>query len=75
MMYMEVVEEIRIPVEIEKKIKEISEETGDTKEKIIIEALREYIAEYDDYEEALNRYRDKGDRLITSKELRDSLGI
>ncbi len=72
---MESVEEIRIPIEIEKRIEEISAEMGESKNKIIIEALIEYLEEYADYEEALSRYQDKNDKLITPEELRDSLGI
>ena len=66
---------INIPVEIEKKIEEISEEMGIDKEDVVIEALREFLEEYQDYEEAYKRYKDSNDKLITIEEMRDSLGI
>ena len=67
--------EVKIPFEIERKIEEISQETGITKEEIVIEALREFVEEYRDYEEAYRRYKDPNDKLITVEELRDSLGL
>ena len=66
---------INIPIEIEKKIEEISEEMGIDKEDIVIEALREFLEEYQDYEEAYKRYKNSNDKLITIEEMRDSLGI
>jgi len=62
---------INIPVEIEKKIEEISEEMGIDKEDVVIEALREFLEEYQDYEEAYKRYKDSNDKLITMEEMRD----
>jgi len=62
---------INIPVEIEKKIEEISEEMGIDKEDVVIEALREFLEEYQDYEEAYKRYKDSNDKLITVEEMRD----
>ena len=67
--------EVKIPFEMERKIEEISKEMGIAKEEIIIEALREFLEEYKDYEEAYRRYKNPDDRLITAKELRDSLGL
>jgi len=68
-------EAFRVPTEIERKIDEISEALGIGRDEIIIEALREFIEEYEDYEEALRRLRDEKDELLTPKQLRDSLGL
>ena len=67
--------EIKIPVDLERRIEEISTEMGVDREEIVIEALREFLEEYGDYEEAYRRYKDPKDKLITAKELRDSLGL
>ena len=67
--------EIKIPVDLERRIEEISTEIGVDREEIVIEALREFLEEYKDYEEAYRRYKDPNDKLITAKELRDSLGL
>ena len=67
--------EIKIPVDLERRIEEISTEMGVDREEIVIEALREFLEEYEDYEEAYRRYKDPEDKLITAKELRDSLGL
>ena len=67
--------EVKIPVNLEKKIEEISAEMGIDIEEIVIDALREFSEEYEDYEEAYRRYKDPNDNLITAEELRDSLGL
>ncbi len=67
--------EIKIPVDLERRIEEISTEIGVDREEIVIEALREFLEEYKDYEEAYRRYKDLNDKLITARELRDSLGL
>jgi RHH-type transcriptional regulator, rel operon repressor / antitoxin RelB len=40
---------------------------------LIREAIEQYIHEYRDYLIALNRYNDKDDEVISSKELKDNL--
>ncbi len=42
---------------------------------LIKKALENYLAEYADYQIALDRLRDKDDDIISSKDLRKHLGI
>ena len=66
---------VKVPEEMERKIEEISEALGLDRDEIILEALREFVEEYEDYEEALRRLQDDSDELLTPEQLRDSLGL
>ena len=63
---------LKVPEDMEKKIEEISEALGLDKDEVILEAIREFVEEY---EEALRRLQDENDELLTPEQLRDSLGL
>ena len=42
---------------------------------IVKKALKNYFSEYADYQIALDRLRDKDDKVISSSELREKLGL
>ena len=66
---------LKVPEDMEKKIEEISEALGLDKDEVILEAIREFVEEYEEYEEALRRLQDENDELLTPEQLRDSLGL
>ena len=66
---------IRLPNELEQGLKKITELTDRTKTYLIRKAIEHYLAEYADYQIALERLRDKEDKIISGKELRDRIGI
>ncbi len=66
---------VRVPEAIEKELARLSDDMGLDEEKIILEAIKRYIEEYEDYKEALRRYRDEKDELLSSEELKNELGL
>ncbi|GBE40454.1 ribbon-helix-helix protein, copG family [bacterium BMS3Bbin09] len=66
---------IRIPDEIAKQIDEIAKETERSKSFIIQKAIESYIDDFSDLQIALDRLNNPKDEIISSKELKKSLGI
>jgi len=66
---------VRIPEEISEKLDDLSREIRREKSFIIKSALVQYLDEYVDYQIALDRLKDKDDKIITSEDLRKELGI
>ena len=66
---------VRIPEEISEKLDDLSREIRREKSFIIKSALVQYLDEYIDYQIALDRLKDKDDKIITSEDLRKELGI
>jgi RHH-type rel operon transcriptional repressor/antitoxin RelB len=66
---------IRLPDELAGHLKGIAKETDRPRSYIIQKAIEVYLEEYSDLQVALDRLRDKSDAVITSKELRKSLGL
>jgi RHH-type rel operon transcriptional repressor/antitoxin RelB len=66
---------VRLPEEISDKLDDLSLEIRRKRSFIIKSALEQYLNEYADYQIALDRLKDKQDRIITSKDLRKELGI
>ncbi|HWP90637.1 MAG TPA: ribbon-helix-helix protein, CopG family [Thermodesulfobacteriota bacterium] len=67
--------EIKIPEELLKELERIAKKTSKTRDYHIKEALRLYLEEYRDLEIALERSKNKKGRIITSEQLKKSLGI
>ncbi len=67
--------EIKIPDELAKELERIAKKTSKTRDYHIKEALRLYLKEYRDLEIALERSKNKKDRVITSEQLKKALGI
>lgn len=66
---------VRLPEEIARALDELSKVTERPKTFLIRKALESYLAEYADYQIALDRLRDKDDAVISGAELRKRLGI
>jgi RHH-type rel operon transcriptional repressor/antitoxin RelB len=66
---------IRLPDELADHLKGIAKETDRPRSYIIQKAIEVYLEDYSDLQVALDRLRDKTDVVITSKELRKSLGL
>ena len=66
---------VRLPDEIARKLDELAKVIDRPKTYIITKALREYIEGYEDYLIALGRLNDKDDKIISGKQLRDTVGI
>jgi RHH-type rel operon transcriptional repressor/antitoxin RelB len=66
---------VRLPEEISDKLDYLSNEVSRKKSFIIKSALEQYLDEYTDYQIALDRLKDKQDKIITSEYLREELGI
>jgi RHH-type rel operon transcriptional repressor/antitoxin RelB len=65
---------VRLPEKTAKALDELAETTERSRTYLILKALEAYLAEYADYQVALDRLRDKDDPVISGRELRRRLG-
>jgi RHH-type rel operon transcriptional repressor/antitoxin RelB len=65
---------IRLPEKTAKTLEELARATDRPKTYFIEKALESYLAEYADYQVALDRLRDKDDPVISAAELRRRIG-
>jgi RHH-type rel operon transcriptional repressor/antitoxin RelB len=65
---------VRLPESTVKALEELASATDRSKTYVIRKALEAYLAEYADYQVALDRLRDKEDPVISAAELRKHLG-
>ncbi len=66
---------IRLPDELAEQLKGVAKETDRPRSYIIQKALESYLEDIADLQIALDRLRDKSDFLVTSAEMRKSLGL
>jgi len=66
---------VRLPDEIVDKIDALANELDRSKTYIMKRALEAYLEEYADYLIALERLHDKDDEIISSKAMREQLGL
>lgn len=66
---------VRLPEEIARALEDLAKTTERPKTFLIRKALESYLAEYADYQIALERLRNKDDAVISGTELRKRLGI
>ena len=66
---------IRLPDVLAKEISHIAEETERSRSFHIQKALESYIEDFADVQIALDRLRDQKDRVVSSRDLRKSLGL
>ncbi len=66
---------VRIPDELAEQLEGVAKETDRPRSYIIQKALESYLEDIADLQIALDRLRDKGDPLVTSAEMRKSLGL
>ena len=64
---------LRLPDEVSRALNELARTTERSKTYLIVKALETYLADYADYQVALDRLRDKDDPVISSAELRTRL--
>lgn len=66
---------IRLPDVLAKELTHIADETDRTRSFHIQKALESYIEDFADVQIALDRLRDPKDPVVSSRELRKSLGL
>jgi len=66
---------VRIPKGLANQLDSIAKETERPRSFIIQKALESYIEDFADLQIALDRLHDKGDEIISSNEMRKSLGL
>lgn len=66
---------IRLPEALAKELNQIAEETERSRSFHIQKALENYIVDFADVQIAMDRLRDPRDSVISSKDLRKSLGL
>jgi len=66
---------VRLPKNLADQLDSIAKETERPRSFIIQKALESYIEDYADLQIALDRLHDKGDELVSSKDMRKSLGV
>lgn len=66
---------VRLPEGLAEQLDTISKETQRPRSFIIQKALESYIEDYADLQIALDRLHDKTDAVVSSKELRKSIGL
>jgi len=66
---------IRLPDTVAKELKQIAKETERSRSFHIQRAIESYIEDFADVQIALDRLRDPSDPVISSRELRKSLGL
>lgn len=65
---------VRLPDETAKALEELARTTERSKTSLILKALEAYLADYAEYQIALDRLRDKDDPVISAAKLRKRLG-
>ncbi len=60
---------VRLPEDVAKRLNELARSLDRPKTYIVTKALREYLADYEDYLLALHRLNDKNDRVVSEKDL------
>ena len=66
---------IRIPDELANQLEGVAKEPDRPRSYIIQKALESYLEDIADLQIALERLRDKSDPIVTSAEMRKSLGL
>lgn len=66
---------IRLPDKMAKELDKVAQETERPRSFIIQKALESYLEDYADLQIALDRLHDKTDSIISSEEMRKSLGL
>ncbi len=66
---------IRLPDDLAEQLKGVAKETDRPRSYIIQKAIESYLEEIADLQIALDRLRDKSDPLVSSAEMRKSLGL
>jgi predicted DNA-binding protein len=65
----------RLPDDIREILESTAKKHKRTETFYVIEALKYYFAEYHDYQIAIDRFNDPSDKIISSEEMRERLGL
>lgn len=66
---------VRLDKDIERRLEKLAKETHRPKSFYVREAIKLYLDEQEDYEIAISRLHDHSDKLISSAEMRNRLGL
>lgn len=66
---------VRLPDTVAKKLSTVAHETERSRSFIVQKAVETYLDDFADLQVALDRLRDNTDPIISSKEMRKSLGL
>ncbi len=66
---------LRLPDDVAVELEELAETLDRPKTYIVVKALERYLEEYADHMVALERLRDKDDKVITGRQMRERLGL
>ena len=66
---------VRLPEDLTKALDRVAGAIDRPKTYLIRKAIEAYLAEYADYQIALDRFRDKSDAIVSSAELKKQLGL
>ena len=66
---------LRLPNQLAKALNALATSTERPKSYLVRKAVETYLAEYADYQIALERWRDKDDAIISGAKLRKRLGL
>ena len=64
---------LRLPENLSRALDGLADAADRPKSYLVLKAIEAYLAEHADYQVALDRLRDKDDRIISGAELRNSL--
>ncbi len=66
---------IRLPDELAEQLENVARDTERSRSFIVQRAIEFYLEDYADLQVALDRLRDKSDRIVSGDELRKTLGL
>jgi len=66
---------IRLPDELVEQLENVARDTERSRSFIVQKAIEFYLEDYADLQVALDRLRNKSDRIVSGDELRKSLGL
>ncbi len=66
---------LRLPRQLAQQLERLSASLERPKSYLVRKAVKTYLAEYADYQVAMERLHDKGDTVVSSHDLRKQLGL
>jgi len=66
---------VRLPDSVAKKLARVAKESERSKSFVVQKAVETYLEEFADIQVALDRLRDTSDPVVSSKDMRKSLGL
>ena len=66
---------VRLPDNVAKRLARVAKETERSRSFVVQKAVETYLDDFADLQVALDRLRDKSDPVISSKDMRKSLGL